>query len=340
MIYRKVVSYAQKAERNSRIGQSIRLRLYYIIISFLSCFAFLLTYHSVRKTSSVVFILGSNESNDSNFFNNDETYKFVIIMPTHERQYDKTSFYVKRAVFSIMSQKYRNWELYATGDYYINSARFQNIFRQVPKNKLFLYNMEKPGERNNLTGQRLWFSAGATASNNALDRAEKAYRNSEMLKRNQVIIARLDDDDTWHPEHLSNLVNAYLRYPRAEFVWSKGYYCTTHLGATIFPVTNIPDKVNNMPPTFGRTLHSTVSWKMKTFLSFRYRRDWEYDQEPNVPYDADMWRRMSCFMHARNMDFYHSSLATVEHLTEAGLKPCAKLDHTSLWYTEKEVLNL
>ncbi|CAF3356343.1 unnamed protein product [Rotaria socialis] len=201
--------------------------------------------------------------------------------------------------------------------------------------KLFLYNLEQPGERNNVSGVRLWHCAGATALNDALDRAAKTYQNTGKLQRNELLIAHLDDDDTWHPYHLQNLVDIYHRFPSVHFAWSKGYFCASRAGAIKYPYTQLPDTVNNMPPTSGMTLHSTVSWKMKTFLSFRYRRDWEFVNESYQPADGDMWQRMSHFMRANNISYYHTSLTTVEHLEEGGSKPCTKADNESVWYPDQ-----
>jgi hypothetical protein len=317
--------------------QFIKKLSHYTVVGLLSCGFALYIYFFVIKKSSISSLGVLNWNKDLLYLNNNEIYKFIIIMATYQRNNSQSYFYVQRAVYSIMMQKYNNWELYATGDQYLDKTEFEYIFRHVPKSKLFLYNLEKPGERNNVPGSRLWLCAGATALNNALDRAEKAYQNSKSLERNELIVAHLDDDDTWHPNHLSNLAEAYLRFPTVKFVWSKGYYCTSSEGATVFPNTDIPDTINNMPPTFARTLHSTVSWKMKTFLSFRYRRDWEYNSEPPAAADADMWRRMSYFMHARNISFYHSLVPTVEHLEEGGRKPCKKADKTPLWYPKEDI---
>jgi len=262
------------------------------------------------------------------------TYKIIITMATYERPNNKSLYYLQRSVRSILMQNYHHWELFASGDKYLSEAQFKQSFDGVPKNKLFLYNLHQPGERNNLTGKRLWFCAGATALNNALNRALQKYRKSKKFENNELLVAHLDDDDTWHPDHLQNLVNMYHRFPCAEFIWSKGYYCTSSAGATVFPDTNLLNTINNMPPTLDQTLHSTVSWKMKTFQSFRYRRAWEFINESPKPADADLWERMSKFMQLNNISFYHSSLPTVEHLEEFGRKPCAKADKQPLWYPD------
>ncbi|CAF1508290.1 unnamed protein product [Adineta steineri] len=254
-------------------------------------------------------------------------------MATYQRSNQKSPYYLKRSVRSVLAQEYSEWELFVTGDKYVNETEFKYIFRNVPANKLFLHNLEKPGERDKLSGINLWYCVGATAMNNALDRAEEKYRDSEKYRDNKLIIAHLDDDDTWHPSHLQNLVNAYNRFPSVSFVWSKGYYCASGRG-DVYPLINVSNTINNKPPTIGLTLHSSVSWKMRTFHSFRYRRIWEYRDETPTVGDGDLWTRMTKFMLKKNINFYHSLAPTVEHLQERQSKPCTKANNQSSWYPD------
>ena len=82
-------------------------------------------------------------------------YKVIITMSTYERLNNKTPSYVRRAVKSIIMQKYLKWELFVSADNYLNETILKMMFRTVPKSKLFLHNLDKPGERNNLSGTRL-----------------------------------------------------------------------------------------------------------------------------------------------------------------------------------------
>ncbi|CAF0986678.1 unnamed protein product [Rotaria sordida] len=141
------------------------------------------------------------------------------------------------------------------------------------------------GERGKLTGFQLWQSGGVSAMNNALQRANQHHN---ICRTNcNIYFANLDDDDTWSPDHLSEHLSIFTRFPSVVFIWSKGYYCGA--GGSPFPPTLVPqDKVNNWPAGFGGSiLHSSWSWKMEIFRGFRYRAQWDYPANYNGPREAD-----------------------------------------------------
>ncbi|CAF2970709.1 unnamed protein product [Rotaria sp. Silwood2] len=72
---------------------------------------------------------------------------------------------------------------------------------------------------------------------------------------------------------------------------------------------------------------------MKVFRGFRYRGQWYFP--PNFQgikiADYDLFELARAHIARRNLDYYHSNRATVEHLVEMG-KSCIK--NGSLWYPD------
>ncbi|CAF3716514.1 unnamed protein product [Rotaria sp. Silwood1] len=252
-------------------------------------------------------------------------------MSSYMRKNGQSAYYIKKAVRSILSQSYSNWQLFVTGDKYENDREFRSLFTNIPPSKLFLYNLPEPGERGNLTGIQLWESGGVTAMNNALERAEQ-HHNSCRSKCN-IYVTNLDDDDTWSPEHLNEFLSIFTHFPSVVFAWTKGYYC--HSGGNPYPPMIVPqDRVNNwLRPFGGNILHSSWSWNMKVFRGFRYRGQWDFPAnfQGSKTSDYDLFEVIRAHIAGKKLDYYHSNRATIEHLVEMG-KSCAK--NGPLWYPD------
>lgn len=258
-------------------------------------------------------------------------YLFIIIMSSYTRQNGRSPYYIKKAIKSILSQTYKNWQLFVTGDKYENETEFVSLFSSIPPSKLFLHNLPKPGERGNLTGLQLWQSGGVSAMNNALQRAEQHHQKCESTCN--LYVTNLDDDDTWSSEHLRELLSIFIRFPSVVFAWTKGYFC--HSGGNPFPPAIVPqDIVNNWNGAFGgNILHSSWSWNMKVFRKFRYRGQWDFP--PNFQgtktSDFDLFEVIRAHIAAQKLQYFHSNRATIEHLIEMG-KSCTK--NGPLWYPD------
>ncbi|CAF3763045.1 unnamed protein product [Rotaria sp. Silwood1] len=252
-------------------------------------------------------------------------------MSSYTRKNGRSPYYIKKAVQSILSQSYTNWQLFVTGDKYENETEFRSLFTSIPSSKLFLHNLPEPGERGSLTGYALWQSGGVKAMNNALQRAEQHYNNCELNCK--IYFTNHDDDDVRSSEHLNELRSIFMRFPSVVFAWTKGYFCNN--GGNPYPSTLVPqDKVNNWPERFGgNILHSAWSWNMKVFRGFRYRGQWDFP--PNFQgikiADYDLFELARAHIARKNLDYYHSNRATIEHLVEMG-KSCIK--NGSLWYPD------
>lgn len=260
-----------------------------------------------------------------------ENHLFIVIMATYPRSNGGTKKIIKRTLKSLLGQTYKNWKLFVTGDFYEPDSEFHAFFDEIPKERVFTFNLPTPGERLNLTGMQLWESGGVTAMNDAMERAERQH---EYCKPNcKIYLTNLDDDDIWSPDHLRELLSVFIRFPEVVFVWTRGYYCGAD-GAP-FPGGEAPQHiVNNWYDQFGgRILHSSWGWKMDTFRGLRYRRQWDFPAGFTLPKvsDYDLFERVHMQIKDRNLSFFHSTRATIEHLTELG-KTCNK--QGPLWYPE------
>jgi hypothetical protein len=201
------------------------------------------------------------------------------------------------ALSSVAEQSYRNWLLVVIGDG-LNQMQAQRTIamlqRLVPPNKYMFQNMpEKLREINFYNGSvSLWQHAGTNALNMGL---RIAYGLGSVTH-----IARIDDDDYWHRDHLSNLKNVYELIPNATFAHTQA------LGYTPLPFPQLNKTVLESPPVPCGMIHATASWSTK--LRMYYHQAWEQEKFPRhsepccsngtcrngtiLAADADLWERI------------------------------------------------
>jgi hypothetical protein len=130
-------------------------------------------------------------------------------------------------------------------------------------------------------------------------------------------IARIDYDDSWHPNHLSNLARAFEHTPDAFFAYSRaaGFFSGGFPSVQSFPdpSSHVVPNTNFYlyPPVPCGVIHSAVSWGANHSLSsgmcFRgkdqiiSRRDSFTTGCINntamvYPGDADLWQRVAAAM--------------------------------------------
>lgn len=118
--------------------------------------------------------------------------KVSIIMPTYNR-----GPALMLAIESILQQDYQNWELLIVGDCcpYLQK-RLPGLRYEYPDPRIQWYNLEKNSN-----------NSGTTP------------RNFGISKATAELIAYLDDDNTWDPNHLSSLVSK-LEQSNASYVFA------------------------------------------------------------------------------------------------------------------------
>lgn len=124
-----------------------------------------------------------------------------IIIPAFEAER-----YIGKALESVRSQTYENWEIIVTNDGGKDATgrMVSDFARQTPRNVVLLEHAQSQGP--------------------------SAARNTAMKAAKGEYIAFLDADDIWTPEHLNSLC-AVLATGKADLAYSDPYvFCETPLG--------------------------------------------------------------------------------------------------------------
>jgi glycosyltransferase involved in cell wall biosynthesis len=159
--------------------------------------------------------------------------KFGIVISTYQRPNSQTISYLKRTLECIKRQTYTDWKVYLVGDFYENHHEFSNIARSIHHDKIIAINSHIAKEREKYTGEILWNTGGLYSLNIALNLA---------IGEGVDVIAHIDDDDIWLPNHLESLMEGYKLSPNVSFVYTKGEY----LGGSILPYEEISLFLNNL----------------------------------------------------------------------------------------------
>src|SRR3989338_4398509 len=124
----------------------------------------------------------------------DETEPFIsVCMPT----YNRAELLIKRSVPSILAQTYENFELVIVGDHCTD--RTEELVSKIKDPRIRFYNLPSRGYRYPPTAENHWLCGFIVAANQAIKMARGKW------------IARIDDDDSWTPDHLE----ALLRFAQA-----------------------------------------------------------------------------------------------------------------------------
>jgi len=234
---------------------------------------------------------------------------FYVCITTYQRENGLTPNKIARAINSVINQTYKNWKIVISGDGYRNEAEFNNILSLVPREKLLFSNLNEQYEKNilNLSGQALWCSGGAKATNIGID---------IIAADGGSIRCHLDDDDEWLSYHLEMLNIAYTTYSESVFVYTNSFYRDRGGHVRLFPEDNVPKlmQYNNLPPRPEQLIHSSVSWDINK-IPLKYRN--VIEQGRVFPGDADMWERINKYCIDNNLKTLYIPLTTVFKYDEA-----------------------
>lgn len=217
----------------------------------------------------------------------EEIIKFAVVIATYQRPNGKSKNFIRESLKSLKKQKYQNFKVFLIGDRYDDNDEFLSFDKEFPTEKLYMENLKVAHERDNCKLKRnLWTIGGANAMNHGLRKCrEEGFTH----------MAHLDDDDTWHPNHLRNLAIAYTQFPNIVFACTKGI-----LNNDILPYVNgyYPD---NFIPKGNDCFHSSFSFNVK-ILPFEYQtislplvEEKEYE-----PADLVMLRQIGDFIRKSN----------------------------------------
>lgn len=249
----------------------------------------------------------------------DPDVKFGIMMITYQRSDGNTPKYIKEAIDSVKSQNYKNWKIYLVGDDYDNNEEFEDIASHAPKDKIWHQNMDLPGERLRFEGNDLWHCGSNAGANLALE---------QMKKDGMQWTTRLDHDDVWTPDHLSNFSKVIKNWPEVKFMGSVSKvarFMGNGKGQYFRPDKGQNDDFTTNTPKIRDCWHSALCWNIKD-INLRYRNVREQmltepvRDEPRGG-DKDMVDRLMMTCNDKNYSWMMVPKASVKYRNKIGRLP-------------------
>jgi glycosyltransferase involved in cell wall biosynthesis len=183
--------------------------------------------------------------------------RFAITISSHGKNNT-----LKETLESVKNQTYKNWYVYLIGDNYPDEYELEELSKIIPKDKIFVENREAQ-ESKKYQGLDLWHYGGSNNWNYAMDMAS-----------DWDIIAHLDHDDVWEPEHLELIAKVYEENPDIDMVFTAG----AKPGGQPIPDLR---RSGERALECGQVCHSAATYK--NIYHYRYN---------NMPADCDMWARL------------------------------------------------
>lgn len=199
----------------------------------------------------------------SHEYNNpDQTPLVSVCVPT----YNRGPLLIERAVTSVLAQTYTNLELVIVGDHCTDNTA--ELLSNIRDPRLRFYNLPSRIKKYPQTIENHWFVGPCTPANKAMELARGQW------------LARVDDDDTWTPDHIEKLLR-FAQQGQYEFV--SGLHIEERFGeqkivesvSALDPYyTRRPAPLNDDSPKIG----GVQTWMYRSYLRF-------------MPYNVDCWRK-------------------------------------------------
>jgi glycosyltransferase involved in cell wall biosynthesis len=228
--------------------------------------------------------------------------EFSIVITTYQRKDGSTPFFLKRALDSIFKQDYQKFKIYVIGDKYDNNSEFESIFDGYPKDKIYFENLPFAKERDSYTDKWLiWKYAGCFANN---------YGINKSIEDGYEYVCHLDHDDEWYPNHLSSL-NYAIEKTNSLWLCTKSEYVSN----MILPRVNVSEDLTPFFPMPEGLIHSSTCINFKK-IPLRHRNVFEETGSSGLPGDADLWDRISKYLHQNNLTGTLINRVTCKHIEE------------------------
>lgn len=192
---------------------------------------------------------------------NEDNPLISVYCPT----YNRAELLRDRAIKSVLSQSYENFEFIIIGDHCEDNT--EEVIKNINDKRIRFFNLPYRKKRYPPTAENHWLAGPVVPANEALKRVKGKW------------IARIDDDDIWTKDHLESLLR-YAQKHNLEFISASV--------KTIQYNKEIIIKAKDQSPPIG----STQTWLYKSYLRFfRYnincwRKSW------NRVNDYDLQDRM------------------------------------------------
>ncbi len=186
----------------------------------------------------------------------------TIYIPT----YNRVELLMERAVPSVIAQTYKNIEIVIIGDHCTDKT--ETYVSGIKDNRVRFYNIPKRGYRYPPTAENHWLAGPVVAANKALELARGKW------------IARIDDDDTWTPDHIEVLLRFAQRCDY-EFVSSACFEernGSSRIDHGIHARAPFYTRKKTMPRDPGPLIGGTSTWLYRTYLKF-------------IKYNINCWRK-------------------------------------------------
>jgi glycosyltransferase involved in cell wall biosynthesis len=199
-----------------------------------------------------------------------------VCVPT----YNRGQLLVERAVASVLSQTYANLELVIVGDHCTDNT--EELLARIKDPRLRFHNLPNRKRNYPQTVENHWFVGGAAPANMAMELARGQW------------IARVDDDDTWTPDHIEKL----LRFAqRGGYEFVSGLYVEERFGQR-----KVVDGVRARDPYYTRgpaipgddspKIGGVSSWLYRSYLRFMRYNVQCWRKEWNRVWDVDLSLRI------------------------------------------------
>jgi len=222
--------------------------------------------------------------------------KIGVIIATYQRPDGKTPSYLRRALASVHSQTFKNFQVYVIGDHYDNDMELKTIIAPYPNVTCVNLPHSIEREKYKMGDMKLWCSGGLTAFITGIN-----YALSDRIQ----YICHLDHDDHWENNHLE-LINRVIDEKNPLFICTMSSYSNIHL-----PYKPITNEVEEFLPVPGGMIASSSCVKYSD-TSLRYRDVFEATGTSN-PGDADLWTRLSEEMKQTGKKGYLIKTLTCHH---------------------------
>lgn len=210
------------------------------------------------------------------YSNSQQSPLVSVCVPT----YNRGQLLIERAVTSVLSQTYTNLELIIVGDHCTDNT--VELISKIKDPRLLFYNLPNRKRNYPQTVENHWLVGGAVPTNKAMELARGQW------------IARVDDDDTWSPDHIEVLLR-FAQQNQYEFV--SGSYVAERFGEQ-----KIVDGFRAMDPYYTRgkacpeddspKIGGVSTWLYRSYLRFMkyniecWRKSW------NRVWDVDLSQRI------------------------------------------------
>lgn len=197
-----------------------------------------------------------------------------VCVPT----YNRSQLLMDRAIPSVLSQTYENFELIIIGDHCTDDT--EKLVSQIKDPRIRFYNLPTRTYRYPPSPENHWLAGPVVANNKGL----------EMVKGKWI--ARIDDDDLWTKDHLSSLLD-FAQREDFEFVsslYEREQYGKKEIVAGQYLRSPYFDPKLKKTDTKSPQVGGVQTWLYRSYLSFFkynlncWRKSWNRVNDIDLQY--------------------------------------------------------